>query len=178
MATSLIPAFFASASLQIKDQNSGLILATNLKTSKVSIRMSAEGMRHLMEDGSTLVDCRVLRPTKIIMDVICPDLDTLDQINEVLMNRTTIFQITSRGLIIPQMIIEGETIKLGPEMISATPIRISMQQFMLENVSPIVMANPADASLLDKGMGLVDTAKTSISELYDKAASAATSLFG
>lgn len=162
MATNLLSAFLSKPTLTITDQVTNQDTAKDLKVSRVQIRMSSEVFRHQLEDGLTFVDGRVLKPVQIDFSVISPDLDTLTQVNTIMGNRSTLYKVKSRGIIVGNLLVDADIMKQSGEMLSATPIKMSMKQLMLDTVAPVVYNNPANNSLIDRGVALVEEAKESI----------------
>jgi hypothetical protein len=178
MAGNVISSLFGKKALTIYNQTYGYVSAKDLKISKVTIKLSSDPQRHMMEDGSAQIDTRTIKGIRIQMEVFCPDNDTLLQLNDIVSDRSSLYQITSRGLIIPDMMIDSELMKQMPEVLSATPIKLTFKQVMIEGKNPIVMNNAADASLIDRGLAIVNDATETVGELYDKAAGAASNLLG
>lgn len=174
MATNIITTIFSKPSLSIMNMATGEVVAKNLKVVKGSFRMSAETMRHQMEDGTTEVDTRVIKAATAIFDVICPDLNTLAQVNSVMLDLSSIFQVTSRGLIFQSLRVDAQGIKQTSEMLSATPVRLSFKQALIENKDPVIFVNSADSSLIDRGIAMLDNAKETVADLYNKTSSSIT----
>ena len=166
MANDIISAFLSKPTLTITDQTTSQATAKNLKVSSVQIRFSSEVFRHQLEDGSTYVDGRVLKPIRVDFDVICPDVNTLNQVNEIMGNRETMYKIKTRGVIIGNLLVDSDTIKQSGEMLSATPIKLSMKELMLDSVNPVIYNNPANNSLIDRGVALVNEAETTVTGLF------------
>jgi hypothetical protein len=166
MATNLITSLFAQAALVIRNATmpNGAI-AAGLKPIKVNMKFTSTPMRHMKEDGTTIVDARIIQPTNITIDAYCPDLSTATQINNLLSDRSSFYSVSSKGLFVDQMMVDGEQIKQSPDVMSATPIRIALRQVLTKNTQPIVFAQSTDASLIDRGMTLLNTVSTSAASL-------------
>jgi len=172
MAGNIISAMLAKAAFRIRNQALGLDSATTLKITRCVIRLSAEPQRHMLEDGSTYIDTRIIKPIRIHVDAIAPDVDSLIQINAVANDRKSLFQISSRGLVIPDMMIDAELMNQNGENISSTVMKLSFKQIIIEKGSQIFLAHSADASLLERGQTLMSDTADTVSGLYDKASSA------
>lgn len=172
MANSILSTFLAKASMSILNQTTGQTELKDIKVSKVVIKLSAEPMRHMLEDGTTIVDVRIIKPIHVTADVICPDDDSLSSVNQILDDRQSRYQITSRGVIIANVVSDTDAIVQSADMLSATPIRMSFKQLLLENISPVVFASSASASVVDRGIAIINDATTSVTDLYNKAAKA------
>lgn len=166
MATNLTTSLFSQAALVIKNATTpGKAIAPSLKPIRVNMKFTSMPMRHMKEDGSTIVDVRIIHPTTITIDAYCPDLDTATQINNLLLDRSSFYSISSKGLFVDQVMLDGEQIKQSPDVMSATPIRLAFKQVLTEETQPIVFAQSTDASLIDRGMTLLNKATNSATNL-------------
>lgn len=174
MANGIISALLAKAAFVVSNQRDLQTVLKTLKVSKVSIRLSSDAMRHMLEDGTTRIDTRVVKPIRIVADIICPDLSSVEELNQVLTNRKELYQITTRGLIIPNMMLGSDSLKQTGEMISATPVRLSFDQVLIEGREPIVFSNDANASAIDRGIAVLTDAKEGVSDFYSRTSKAIT----
>jgi hypothetical protein len=136
----------------------GGIDAASLKISKVNIKYTSKPMRHMKEDGSTIVDARIIQPVHVEVEGFCPDLDTQNQVNNIMLNRDILYNIDSKGLHIRNMMLEGETVSQTSQVLSAAPVKLSFKEVLVRNVIPIVTGQSGDASLVDHGMSAVKDA--------------------
>lgn len=138
----------------------------DLKVARVTIKFTSEPMRHQLEDGSTEIDTRIIRPARAQVDVICDTVESLTKVNELLLDRVTIYNITSRGILLSNMKVNTEILQQSPKMISATPIRIEFKQLLVENFSPVIFQAASDSSIVQRGIDAV-------TDVTDKFAAAA-----
>jgi hypothetical protein len=166
MPNSIASSIFAQAALVIKNSTTpGKAIATNLKPIRVHIRFTSTPMRHMKEDGTTIVDARMIQPTNITIDAYCPDLSTADQVNSILVDRSSFYSVSSKGLFVDQLMVDGEQIKQSPDATSATPTKITFKQVLTKNTQPIVFAQSTDATMIDRGMTLLNGAAGSATSL-------------
>lgn len=155
MAQTILSSLLSPSSLSIVSSNSDLSLdiASSLKVARVGIRLCSYVMRHMREDGNTIVDARIIQPTKIEIDVFCQSIDDLAMVNSVMLDRNSTYTIKSRGLIFDNMMMDREEIRQSPEVISASPVRMSFKQLLVPGIAigPNV-AQAADSSLVDHGL--------------------------
>jgi hypothetical protein len=130
--------------------------AASLKISKVHLKYTSSPMRHMKEDGSTIVDARIIRPVTISAEGFAPDLDTQTQINNIMLDRFAFYKIESKGLVFDNMMVDGQQVKQTPQVLSAAPIQISFKQVLTQNIVPVITAQSGDASMLDHGMAVVN----------------------
>ena len=167
MALSILSSLFSKAQFTLTKSGSGAV-APNLKVVNVKIKLSSHVLRHMLESGVSVVDSRIIQPTRLHVDVICPDIDTLEQITAVAQDRTTTYSISSKGLIFDNMMVEDQCISQIPKMLSASPIRLEFKQQLVQYVIPIVFAQSADASMIDKGFAALASVKTQVSDVVTR----------
>lgn len=141
-----------------------------VKVVKSYASFTAEPHRQMQEDGETIIDSKTIKPARLSFDVICPDVNVLSQVNKILLDRSSIFNIKSRGISFASFMVDSNFLSQSPEMLISTPIRMSFKQILIENTVPIIFANQADASIVDRGIAEVSAAANSVSELFRKAA--------
>lgn len=164
MPSSLLSTALSKPSLSIIG-NDGSNVAVNLKVSRVVIKLSSIVMRHMLETGSTIVDTRIVQPTRIQIDVFVTTFNDLTLVNGLLLDRTQTYTVSSKGLVFAGMMAEGEAIRQTAEVISANPVRISLKQLLLPPSAKPQVAQAADSSLLDLGLQGVQTAVISAQQL-------------
>lgn len=153
MPNSILSSLLSKASLSIKSNATGLDIATNLKVSRVMFKYCSRVMRHKREDGTSIVDARIILPSVVEIDVICETIDDLALVNAVMLDRTTVYTIKSKGLIIENMMSEVDAIRQTSDVISATPIRMSFTSLLIQGNSKVPsVQQPSDSSLIDKGL--------------------------
>jgi hypothetical protein len=161
MANSILSSLFSKASFRISDSTTTIPrdVAKGLKIRRVTIRYSSAVQRHRREDGATFVDARTIQPTTILVDAIVPDLDTLSQVTTITQERNVVYTITTKGLIFQSMRIESQDLLQSGEMLSASPIQLQFKQMLVQGQQPVVFAQAADSSLIDRGMAVLESAK-------------------
>jgi hypothetical protein len=163
MAASILSSLLSKPALSIVSSQTGIDIATNLKVSRVRFRYRSRVMRHMREDGTSIVDQRVILATVVELDVFCVTQDDLAAVNSAMLDRTGVYKITSKGLIVQNMMSEENQIKQTPEVISANPVHIVFKQLLTQNgTNPASVEQSADSSLLDKGIQQLQTAAISV----------------
>lgn len=168
MASNLFSGLLSPSALVIRDQEDGTIQVKNLKTIRVHIRLTSAAMRHMREDGSTIVDSRIIQPSSAIVEALCPDAATFKQVNNLLMDRANFYSISSKGVLLNNMMAEAEQVSQTPEVMSAIPVRLSFKQVLSKEVLPLVVESSSDSTLVDRGMSLLSTATKSVNDIYSK----------
>lgn len=177
MPSSILSSLLSKASLSIVSNVTGVDIATNLKVSRVSIKLCSRVMRHMREDGNTIVDARIIQPTRVEIDVFCTSLDDVTLVNSMLLDRSGLYTVKSKGLIFKSMMAEGEAIRQTPEVISAHPVRISMKQLLNPSgQEPQSMKQAADSSMIDKGIQTISAAVQGVQGIVSNAQTTAQGL--
>lgn len=166
MATSLISSFLSKAALTITNDLTGESVADGIKPVRVSIKLTSQSMRHMLEDGSTIVDARIIQPTTVTIDGFCQDQNAINKVNTILMDRSSVYSVSSKGVIVDQMMAESEHIKQSPEHMSAVPIRLAFKQVITKESKPVVFAHASDSSIIDRGMTILNSVAQSASDLF------------
>ncbi len=169
MTQNILSSLLSKASFSIVERvqpgEIGETIAPNLKVSKVSVKLESTVQRHKQESGTTFVDSRVLRANIVSVDCFCPDIDTVEQINDLLNNRDSIYTITSKGLIIDYMRLEKEEIHQTPEVLSASPMRLVFKQVLAQYETQVVYAQSGDVPIISRGLAILSTAQQGVQGL-------------
>lgn len=174
MPSTILSSLLSKASLSIVSSQTGLDVASTFNVVRVGFKYRSRTMRHMREDGTSIVDCRKVQPAIVEIDVICATLDDLAMANVLIMDRTGVYTITSKGLVLKNMMADEQMIKQSPEMLSASPVRITLKQVLTQsNVDPPQMEQSADSSMLDRGIqavnSTVQSAQGLVNQIYTSA---------
>jgi hypothetical protein len=165
MATNLIESLFQTSSFLVKDESTGQSVIDSIKVSRVTIKLTSTPMRHMKEDGSSIVDSRIIQPTTVAVNAFCENIDSLNQINEVVANRSVFYSVSSKGVVLNRMMVESGQTKQSPEFVSAIPIHLVWRQVMSKESTPAVMAQTSNSSMIDRGMTVIGKASKTVSGL-------------
>lgn len=182
MPSSILSSLLSKPSLSIVSSASGLDIASNLKVSRVGLRYRSRAMRHKREDGTSIVDARIILPCHCEIDVFVENLDDLAMVNSIMIDRTGVYKITSKGLIMTNMMLEEQVIKQTAIVISANPVRLQFKRLLIQdNQSVPQVEQAADSSLLDRGIQSVtstlQSAQGAASQVFADAAELGASIF-
>lgn len=155
--------------LKVKNMTKNIDVLVPARCVRVRIKLRARPMHHMLEDGSTRVDAKILQPITIDMELIAPNADTLGQMDNVFMDRSSIYSVASRGILFRNMRMNFEGIEQSAEMLNAVPARIQFMQLMYQGSGAVVYKAPADSSVIDKGMSMLKSATGTVTGLVDKA---------
>lgn len=165
---SILASILGISQTRFLNQTYGVPELTNVKVKSARITLRSEPMRNKLENGSTYIDSRVILPVSIEMEAIAPDINTAEQLHNSLQERSSLFEVTSRGLIVPNMMMKAQIMKQGPEMLSAIPVKLILDQLMIQGEYPVVFKNEADSRLVNIGNRLVEAVTDTAQNLFDK----------
>ena len=153
MADSILSSLLSRAALSIVNDVSGKDVAGSINVKKVEVRYGAKPMRHMKEDGSSVVDTKVIEPVVVSLDVICGTIDQMNVVNDLLKDRTSTYTVTTKGLVINLMMADDFSVNQSPDMLSANPVRLTFKQLIRQSViSTPVVEQQADASVFERGI--------------------------
>jgi hypothetical protein len=169
MSASLISSLASSGqAFAIKNQQTGATVIPGVVPIRVHIKLTSTPMRHMKEDGTTIVDARIIQPTTVNVDAYCPDISTFSAISTVGKDRSSFYSIRSKGIVINQLMGNTRQFKQSPDVLSAMPMRLSFQQVITKNSKPVVVAVPTNSSLISLGMNILSTASSAVTGLVAK----------
>lgn len=162
-----------SSPLSITNATSGSKSIKTVKPVSVTIKMTSTIMRHMREDGQTFADTRIIQPTSISIEGIAPDFNTIKQVNALLQDRTNIYNVTSKGVTVKQLMADSNQMPQTAQYLSAGQIKLEMRQVLTKSVEPAVCAQSGDTSLVSAGLSLLSAAASTVSGLVSKVSSVA-----
>lgn len=178
MPNNILSSLFSKSALVITNTTNATVVAKNLKVRKVSIKLTSKVMRHQQEDGSTIVDSKILMPLRLDIESFVPDIDTLTQVNQIILDRESIYTLSSKGLVMSHMMAEGTNLKQGSEMLSATPARITFKQLLVKDITPVICKQSGDSSIIDRGIAALEDAKQTVTDMVNKVGNAVNDFVG
>lgn len=176
MANGIIGIILPKNSFKLTSSISGAINIQGLGVSSVNIKLQSKVLRNVREDGVSIVHGRVITPTTIEVDVVIQTIDGIERLNDIMRDIEGTYDITSRGITIRNMRMSSEAIEQTPTMMSASPIRLSFKQALLQNDSQPICLQAADSSVLDAGITSINDAIESASEFANSMIERATSV--
>jgi hypothetical protein len=174
----ILSSFNSKVSFSIMNEITKAIVAPNLKIIRVKIRYRSSNMNHRMENGSYLVDSRIILPATMDIDAICPDLDTQSQLTLLLKDNSSFYLIRSKGIVMDTMMIDQEGFDESSESMSANPVKLRFKQQLVGGFDPVMAATPSqpsDSSVIDQGFSMLSAASGTVGGLYSSVSSYASS---
>jgi hypothetical protein len=172
--TNILASLFSQVIFSLVDSYK-VPLSVRLNVSKVSIRMESKLQRHVLENGSSVVDSRIIIPAVLSVDVFVSTLDDLNIVNNLLLDRTNLYTITTKGLVFGSMMLESEKISQVPENLSSSPVQLSFKEVLVENTTPVIFKQSSDSSMIQQGMASLNTAEQNVTGLISAIKSSAAS---
>lgn len=178
MANSILSSLLSKPSLTLISNKDKSDASKHLKISRVGIRLRSRIMRHMREDGTSIVDSRVVDPTEVRIFAFCAKLDDITVLNAALTDRSTSYNMTSRAVVIRNLMVDRFTIKQSPDVLSASPVSIHMKQILVQgDGTGNRVAQGGDSSVIDLGIqtiqSTIDIATSTLTNTIKSAASVA-----
>ncbi len=154
MADSILSSIFAKSQFTLISDKTGKDAAENLQVVAVNFHYRARPMRHMREDGTSIVDSKIIDPAVVDIEAICPTLDSINKINTSLMDRTSTYVVTSKGIQMGDVVTEHFEIQQSADMLSASPMRLSLKQLRRQGgiTGGVVVEQPPDSSNFSRGI--------------------------
>jgi len=141
---------------------SGSVSLNGISVQKVSIRLNSSIFDNKKEDGSSIVDSRILLPITIEVQIFCSTLSAVEKINDILMDINSIYKITTKGITFDNLMLKNNDILQSDAMMSASPIKLSFMQRILQNNNNPTCKQSGDSTIIDYGISTVKSAATSV----------------
>lgn len=170
MATLPLANLLGQSAFRVHNKLRAIDVMTKVKVLRTKIGLSSTVMRHMREDGTSIVDSRIILPYTLEVEIICPDLNVANDVLTVLSDRSALYKVTSKGLVFDDLMMMYDSMHQTPENLSSTPTRIAFQQILLEGSKQAITAQPGDSSSMDRGI-------TSLRDVATNAAQSVTDLF-
>lgn len=161
MPSTILSSVLSKPLLTVTSDQTAINVTQGAGVSKVVIKLRSRIFRHKREDGTTIVDARIVEPMMAEIDVFAPTLDSLALLNSAMLDRGSTYTIKTRGLVLRGMMMNESTIKQSADMISASPVRLMFKELLTQNQTNVGQTNvsqPADSTLLDRGLQTISTA--------------------
>ena len=155
IVSSLLSTTQFSVSYQDTDSGTKRTTAKNLKVIKVNFKFISQPHRSVREDGAVVVDAKTVMQTVIKLSVYCPTVDDLRQVNDLLTNRDKVFTVSSKGVVVENMVLNSETVRQNPDVISSYPIDLEFTEIIVSNAKPVIVAQAADAKTISQGLASI-----------------------
>jgi len=175
MANSILSSLRSKASLSIANSTNSSDdrerdVAKGLVVTKINIKYRSRTMRHMLENGTGVVDTRVIDPTIIDMEVICPTLDELNLVNQMLQDRKNTYNVTTKSIVVNDMVCDNFQVMQSSGMLSASPVRITMKQLRRQGADSKrlhqVVEQPPDSSVLGLGIQRAQQVTSNVQETF------------
>ena len=168
---SILSSFTSQASFKLLSLGTGQYLP-QINVIKSKIRLPSKLMKHMSEDGSTIIDARIIEPAEVEVQVLITTQDQFMALNNVLNDRGAFYTIITKGLRLIGFVLDEESLSQSPAVISANPISLKFRQVLFSGLPQVtIYAQPADSSVLDLGFSALSSATSTISNLYSKVGS-------
>lgn len=121
------------------------------------------------ELGRAIVDARIIMPTTMVVKILADSIDSINEINQILLDTESIYSIMSRGIYVRNFVLSEENISQVPEMLSANPVELKFTQLMIGGDNKNICAQEGDAAKVFKGIVTpAQVAADQVAQLVDK----------
>lgn len=165
MAGSILSSLLSKPQFVITNSTTGAAVMTGVKVKKASIQLAAFIPRHMREDGSTITDTRVIRPTMLVVELIAPTIDDVEDVTTVMNDRQNLYGISSKGLVFANMMAMNIGVKQNSDMLSAAPFQMVFKELLQENVNPVICAQGGDSDSQDSGIQILNNITNGVGSL-------------
>jgi hypothetical protein len=166
MSSSILSSLLSKSQFTVANADTGEQVITGVKIKRVVMRYLASIPRHMREDGTSIVDTRIIRPSIMAVDLICPTLDDVTQLTALVEDRQNLYTITSKGIVFNNMMAQSSINTQNSEMLSAAPYRVFFKELLRQGVDPVVCANAGDSDTVDGGFQIISSVSNTVSGLY------------
>lgn len=193
MANSILSALIGKNPFQITSEASGYTYWADLAVVRVDVLLDSEvtdqpmATKDLM-DAEVYVDLldvdvtngKILRPSKLRLKCLCANLSTVEDLMNAFADTEATFQVSSKSIIIGDMMMVNMTITQSDEILSAVEIEIDWEQAAPPDPTTFAPADPADAtnistrvqnlktSVAGAASGFVTDFTSGVTSLYNK----------
>lgn len=178
MANSIFNQFLGSEKLIITNKVSNSQVISGVSVAEVNIKFSAQLLKNIREDGSPIIDGKIILPCVVQIKLYCTKIDDVEAINVLLNDINVLYSMSTRGIFIDNVMLERDELSQTSAVISAVPINLSFKQVLLgEDTAPVVKQTPDSNTIIG---GIRQTVTSTVSDLEaitDKFVSAASRIF-
>lgn len=165
MALDLISFGLGTSKFTITSFNLGPVSTLGWSILGVRIKLKSKLFKNQREDGSYIVDGRMLNPTELTVTLVAQSKSAVDTINSMLKDRSTVYTITTRGITFSNMLLQNQALSQSADNISSQPINLIFKQLMTEDVDLPTTRQLADSSVIDRGIAYVKETAESVTSL-------------
>lgn len=134
------PAFF------ITDMTRNAKTLVGIPIKSVRMQFTSRLLTNRGERGEIIIDGRVIEPSEIVVTTFCTSITELEEVNRLLRNVESIFQITSRGLEFPGYMVQSNQQEQSAEHLSTSPVEIRFKRVMVPAKELPICAQAGDAA--------------------------------
>lgn len=167
MANSILSQFVSQSSFKLYSSTGASVL-DGVKIVRVNSRLSGKLLKNMGEDGSEIIDTKIILPLNITVTAYADSNDAVAKINNLLQDINGRYDLYSRGLYFKGLTLANQQISQSPDYLSATPVNIVFKGIIRQGDGSIVTAQAGDATTIIGG--IINTANLAT----DGAISAAT----
>lgn len=165
MPQDIIASYLSNSNFTLTSLNLGQVSTNGIAVLAVKIKLESKLFRNQREDGSYIVDGRILLPTSVDAEVVVQSKSAVDTVNRILKDRSTIYTINTRGLIFNNMVCVNEQITQNAENLSSSPFHLVFREILLQEEATPKTMQDADSTALDRGIAYLKETTNTVTNL-------------
>lgn len=160
MANSLVSQLTSQSSFKLYS-SAGLSVLSGVKVERVTAKLSAKLLKNIAEDGTTIVDAKIILPIRITVSAYAETKDAVSKINSLLKDTAERYTLYSRGLYYEGITLASERFDMSEASLSALPVNIVFNGIIRQGDTSTVTAQSGDSDTIIGGITSTVSAATS-----------------
>ncbi len=177
MAIDLVTFSLANRQFSINSLNLGPQSTNGMAILAVKGKYDSKLFRNQREDGSYIVDGRIRLPVTVNVDMIVQTKSAADIINRMILDRSTLYTVKTRGLIFNNLSLQNQQIIQNADNISSQPVTLTFKEIISQEEEIIQTIQDADSTTIERGIAYLKETKDTVVDLFNEAKKKITGLF-
>lgn len=129
-----------------------LFNGVNVPVTNVKADCPNKPFRHMMEDGSTVIDSVVRAPKQVTVQLILTNRAMVQKVISTLTDKQNTYSIDWFGLTFRNMVVEENGFTVSPEMLIDVPTEIKFKELIVNPIVPVTSEQPVDGPSVVRGL--------------------------
>lgn len=151
MANNILTALAGNVSFKLYSSD-GISVLNSVYALEVTAQLSAKLLKNMAEDGTAIIDSKILMPIQVSVSVMANSTEAVEQVNSIFQNINGQYKLYSRGLYFEKLTLARESLTQSAAVMSATPIELVFNGILLENENYPVTAQSGDSDTIIGGI--------------------------
>lgn len=137
MANSILNSLVGQSSFKLYSSDGRSVLS-GVKVTRVVARFSGRLLKNIGEDGTPIIDTKIILPIEITVTGYADSQDAVSKINAILEDINGVYRLYSRGLYFERLTLASERLTQSSKVLSATPVDLVFNGIMRQdNIVPV-----------------------------------------